>query len=167
MVLSEVRPASPQPDVIQLHMVVPDRLAGSILGKSGARIQQIAEDAGCRVWMTSRTGISDRRVVVIGTYKQCRIAQELVHEQLANELDADWRDTEAEVLLLVRSEAAGVVTGKQGFILNQIREQSGARIQLWREEVEGQRPCIIAGAIHKVLKAERHIFDLVRAVPCP
>merc|ERR1719499_2852851 len=94
--------------------------------------------------MTSREGASDRRVGIIGTFRQCKVAQELVHERLAHASKADWRDTEAEVLLLVRSEAAGVVTGKQGFILNQIRARSGARIQLWREDsghAASRAPC--------------------------
>lgn len=163
--LCEVHPPSPQADVMQVRMVVPDRCAGFILGKNGSRIQQIAAAAGCPVWMTTRHGTSDRHIVMIGNYKQCKVAQELVHEQLANALHTDWQDTEAEVLLLVRAEAAGVVTGKQGFVLNQIREQSGARIQLLREEVEGQRPCILTGTLQTLLRAEKHVFDLVRAVP--
>jgi hypothetical protein len=115
--------------------------------------------------MTPREGSSERRIVIIGTYKQCKLAQERVHEQLVNALRSDWRDTDAEVVLLVRSEAAGVVIGKCGFVLNQIREQSGATIRLLRDEVERQRPCIITGTLQQVLAAERHIFDLVRGVP--
>jgi len=153
------------PDVLQVHVFVPEVYAGSILGKSGARIQHIRDTADCRVWMTSREGASDRRVGIIGTFRQCKVAQELVHERLAHASKADWRDTEAEVLLLVRSEAAGVITGKQGFVLNQIREQSKATIQLLRDQVHGQRPLKIAGTLHSILLAERHVFELVRAVP--
>jgi len=163
--LSEVRPPSASPDVVQVHMVTPDRLAGFILGKHGTRIKQIALDSGSQVWMTKRDGDRDRRVIMLGTYKQCKAAQEFVHEQLAIASKSDWRDTEAEVVLFVRAEAAGVVTGKRGFVLNQIKKQSGAKIQLLREEVEGQRPCIITGMLQKVLRAEKHVFDLVRAVP--
>eukprot|EP00419_Tripos_fusus_P083682 CAMPEP_0172936012 /NCGR_PEP_ID=MMETSP1075-20121228/221803_1 /TAXON_ID=2916 /ORGANISM="Ceratium fusus, Strain PA161109" /LENGTH=577 /DNA_ID=CAMNT_0013797379 /DNA_START=150 /DNA_END=1880 /DNA_ORIENTATION=- len=154
-----------RPDELQVHVFVPEVFAGSILGKSGARIQHIASTADCRVWMTKREGASDRRVGIIGTFRQCKVAQELVHERLAHASKADWRDTEAEVLLLVRSEAAGVITGKQGFVLNQIREQSKATIQLLRDQVEGQRPLKIAGTLQSILLAERHVFELVRAVP--
>jgi len=157
--------ASVRPDELQVHVFVPEVFAGSILGKSGARIQHIASTADCRVWMTKREGASDRRVGIIGTFRQCKVAQELVHERLAHASKADWRDIEAEVLLLVRSEAAGVITGKQGFVLNQIREQSKATIQLLRDQVEGQRPLKIAGTLQSILLAERHVFELVRAVP--
>lgn len=69
------------------------------------------------------------------------------------------------MVLLVRAEAAGVVTGKRCFVLNCIRERSGAKIQLLREEVKSQRPCVLTGSLQTVLRAERHIIDLVRAVP--
>lgn len=162
--VSEVQPPSEHPDVMQVHVVVPDRHAGFVLGKSGSRIQETAATAGCKVWMTSRKGTSDRSVIIIGTYKQCKIAQELIHEQLANALNADWRDTESEALLLIRAEAAGVVIGKQGFVLDHIRKHSGAKIQLLRQEVEGQRPCIVAGTLQNVLRAQRLVFHLVSCV---
>lgn len=165
--LSEVCPASSEPDVMQVHVVVPNRLAGAILGKSGTQMKHIAASAGCKVWMTSREGNEDRRVVIIGKYSQCAIAQELLQRRLWDALHAEGQEPCAglEAVLLVRAEAAGVVIGKQGFCLQQIREQSGARIQLLREEVEGQRPCIIKGELQSLLQAQRHIFDLVRAVP--
>lgn len=68
-------------------------------------------------------------------------------------------------MLFIRAEAAGVVIGKQGWVLNRIRKQSNARIQLLREELRGQRPCIIEGPLPNILRAEKHVFDLVAAVP--
>merc|ERR1711908_40063 len=70
-----------------------------------------------------------------------------------------------EVELFVRAEAAGVVIGKQGFVLQQIRRQSGAKIYLRKEEEEGLRPCQISGPLKNVLDAQKHVFELVRAVP--
>lgn len=163
--LTEVNPASSQPDVMQVHVVVLERLAGVLLGRGGSRIQQTAVSAGCPVWMTSRDGGAERRVVVFGTYKQCRIAQQLLHEQLASMQNLDWRDFETEVYILVRAEAAGVVTGKQGYVLDRIRKHSGARIQLLKQEVEGQRPCLVAGTLQSVLQAQRLVFHLVGCVP--
>jgi len=166
--INDVQPPSTQPEIMQAHVVILDSFAGSVLGPGGSRIQTTAATAGCKVWMTSRSSpasAGDRRVIIIGTYKQCKIAQELVHEQIANALKKDWRDQEAEVLLFVRIEAAGVVTGKQGYVLDNIRKHSGARIQLLRQEVENQRPCIIAGTLQNVLRAQRLVFHLVSCVP--
>lgn len=163
--LTEVHPASLLPEVMQVHVVILERLAGYVLGKNGSRIQQTAMRAGCRVWMTSRDGATDRRIIIIGNYKQCKLAQEIVNEQVTSAQDEDWRDAQSEVLLLVRAEAAGVVTGKQGFVLDRIRKHAGARIQLLRQEVEGQRPCIVSGTLQSVLRAQRLVFHLVSCVP--
>merc|ERR1712025_181896 len=80
--LTEVRPASGSPEVLQVHVLVPTHLAGFVLGKRGCRIQEMASNSGAQIWMTARDGPRDRRVVIIGTFKQCKTAQELVHEQL-------------------------------------------------------------------------------------
>ena len=67
----------------EIHLVVPDKFAGFVLGKNGSRIQKTASKSGCKasrhgirgfllleVWMTSRNGTQDRRVIVIGNYKR-------------------------------------------------------------------------------------------------
>ncbi|CAE8652312.1 unnamed protein product, partial [Polarella glacialis] len=167
---SEVSPASLQPDVMQVHMVIPDRFAGVVMGSTscgGPQLQKIAATLGCQVRMISRRGVADHRVVIIGNYNQCVIVQELVHGRLFDALRAEGQEpmTETEVVVLVRAEAAGMVVGKQGWVLKQIRKQSDAKINLLREEVRGQRPCIIAGSMQSILRAEKHVFDLVGAVP--
>lgn len=164
--LSDVQPpVDLQPDYMQVHLVIPDRFAGFILGKNGLRIQKTASKSGCKVWMTSRNGSQDRRVIIIGNYKQCKVAEQIVHEQLSTAMQVDWQDAQTDIILFVRSEAAGMVTGKQGFVLNQIRKQSGAQLQLLRDEVQSTRPCIISGTLQSILKAQKHIFELVGAVP--
>eukprot|EP00927_Polykrikos_kofoidii_P022463 TRINITY_DN2094_c2_g1_i4.p1 TRINITY_DN2094_c2_g1~~TRINITY_DN2094_c2_g1_i4.p1 ORF type:complete len:787 (+),score=146.27 TRINITY_DN2094_c2_g1_i4:166-2526(+) len=173
--LKEVLPVSLlKSGEMQLHMVVPDGFAGAVLGKSGTQLKHIGITAGCQVWLTARDGANVRNLVAIGNYTQCATVQDLAHKEITKEyerLRSEGQEAsvasanELEVALLVRAEAAGVVIGKQGFVLRQIREQSGARIHILREEVEGQRPCMIAGSLQSVLLAERHVFDLVRVVP--
>jgi len=160
--LSEVRPASSQPGVMQVHMSLPEHFVSVVLGKNEAQLEQVASTAGCQVFVTSREGSSDRRLVMVGNYNQCALVQQYV---LRTEGQPAPLDAELEVILLVRAEAAGVVIGKQGFVLKQIRKQSGAKVQVLREELARQRPCIITGTLESILQAEKHVFDLVRAVP--
>mmetsp|Transcript_120814 Transcript_120814/g.352914 ORF Transcript_120814/g.352914 Transcript_120814/m.352914 type:complete len:770 (-) Transcript_120814:157-2466(-) len=164
LALGEVRPASPQPDVIQVHVVVSDSASRHVLAQSGARLKDIARNANCEVWMTSQEENGLQHIVIIGRCSECVVVQEFWRSILLEDAEHEHHVT-FEVVLLVRAEAAGVVIGKQGFCLQQIQHQSGARIRLLRKEVQGQRPCIITGALPSVLQAERHISDLVRAVP--
>jgi len=104
--------------------------------------------------------------VVIGKFSQVVTAQELLSQQLAEAATAAGTELgEVQVVFMVRKEAAGVVIGKQGASLTEIREKSGARIQLAREEAMGQRSCNISGSLEAVLQAETLIFELVRHVP--
>jgi len=162
---SDVCFASQQPDVMQVHISVPGSLAEAFLG-NGQNMRQLAQGIGCQVQMRSRKGVPDQRVIIIGNYNQCAIAQEVLFGRLstaARDHGVDLGD-EIEVVLLVRAEAVGVVIGKQGWMLKQIH-QSGADIELLREELRGQRPCVLRGPLQSVLRAERHVFDLVRAIP--
>jgi len=164
---SEVLPPSKKPDVMQVHMVVPDKLSDVIHGKAGLQMKQIASTVGCQVRTTAPDKISGHRLIIIGNYAQCSIVQELVRSRLADALRSSGVELpeQSEVIVFVRAEAAGVVTGKQQFKLRQICRESGAKIQLWPETVHGQRPCMLSGNFQNVLRAERHVFDLVRAVP--
>ncbi|CAK0857159.1 unnamed protein product [Prorocentrum cordatum] len=64
-------------------------------------------------------------------------------------------------------EAAGAVIGKSGASLNEVREKSGARIQLAREDAAGQRPCCISGTLEAVTTAESLIHDIVKSAAPP
>jgi serine/threonine protein kinase/predicted RNA-binding protein YlqC (UPF0109 family) len=165
--LSDVYPANTRPDAMQVHIVVPERTAGIVLSKAGVQMKQLAATVGCKVRVMACSEANARVIIVVGNYNQCVIVQELVHGRLTDALRVDGQQPvdRSEVVLWVRAEAAGVVIGKQGFVLKQIRKQSGARIQLLRDQVKGQRPCILAGEMQSILRAERHVFDLVRAVP--
>eukprot|EP00441_Pelagodinium_beii_P010598 CAMPEP_0197699034 /NCGR_PEP_ID=MMETSP1338-20131121/120086_1 /TAXON_ID=43686 ORGANISM="Pelagodinium beii, Strain RCC1491" /NCGR_SAMPLE_ID=MMETSP1338 /ASSEMBLY_ACC=CAM_ASM_000754 /LENGTH=258 /DNA_ID=CAMNT_0043282483 /DNA_START=18 /DNA_END=790 /DNA_ORIENTATION=+ len=99
---------------------------------------------------------------MIGMPSQVAAAQQKVWAQL---VEANHESSEAKVNLLVRKEAAGVVIGKQGSTLKGVREQSGAKIMLEKDEVSGHRPCMITGDIKSVLQAEALIADLVKTVP--
>lgn len=167
-IATQVRAPSPDPEEIQIHFTVPDRFAGVVLGKGGSQMKQTAATAGCRVSMTARESGTERRAVIVGTHSQCAVAQQLLHDQLLEAAKLAGMDfSEVSVVFMIRKEAAGALIGKQGATLKQIREQSGAKIQLAnaKDEVEGQRPCQISGTFQNVMQAEKSIFEVVRQVP--
>lgn len=164
---TQVRAPSLDPEEIQIHFTVPDRFAGVVLGKAGAQVKQTAATANCKVSMTARESGTERRAVIVGTHSQCVTAQTLLHEQLVEAAkSAGVEFGEVSVVFMIRSEAAGALIGKQGATLKQIRESSGAKIQLAnaRDEMEGQRPCHISGDFQNILQAEKAIFEVVRQV---
>jgi len=161
MFCSQVRAASADPQEVQIHYKVPDRLAGAIIGKGGEQLKQTATQAGCRVSMTSREGNAGRHAVLQGTFAQCLAAEQLLLDQVAKAAqEAEMEAGEVTAVYLVRKLAAGAVIGKAGANLKEIRETSGARIQIAREEAEGQRPCQISGTFQQVMQAQQMIHDV-------
>lgn len=163
-ILSQVRAASANPDEVQIHVAVPDGLAGAIIGKGGEQIKQTAATAGCRVSMSSREGGGTRHAVCQGTLAQCLSAQQLLDSQIHAAAEAAGQPpNDLTVLFMIRKEAAGAVIGKSGAALGKVREDSGARIQLAREEAAGQRPCCISGTLDAVSKAEEMIHEIAKS----
>lgn len=161
---TNVRPPSNDPDEMQLHFSVPEQYAGALIGKAGSRLKQTGTTAGCKVTMSARDAGIERRAVILGTYNQCEAAQTILHGQIVEAAHAAGQDFgDVVVVMLIRKEGAGAVIGKQGAGLKTIREQSGgARVQLAREELGGQRPVTITGPLTNVLAAERLVFEAAR-----
>jgi len=142
-------------------MSVPDKLVGALLGKEGSQIKQVGVMSGCRLHM-SKKDLGDRRVVFIGKYKHCVIAQRAVQQQLLEAAEqAGIEVSSSSMTLFVRSAAAGTVIGKGAATLKLIREKTGAKVQVGRDEVQGQRPCIISGTNEEVMLAVGMVHNLL------
>jgi len=164
----DVRQVSHDPEELQLHMAVPVSLVGAILGREGQTIKQTGTKSGCKISVTKKDStVGERRVVIIGKFSQCQLAQVLLQQQLeaAASSAGDVDVSTARITYWVRSGAAGAVIGKGGNTLRQVREQTGTKIQFDREEIHGQRPCTISGAGAQVMEAISKIFEIVSQEP--
>eukprot|EP00929_Paragymnodinium_shiwhaense_P114762 TRINITY_DN8326_c0_g1_i1.p1 TRINITY_DN8326_c0_g1~~TRINITY_DN8326_c0_g1_i1.p1 ORF type:complete len:1646 (-),score=269.33 TRINITY_DN8326_c0_g1_i1:76-5013(-) len=163
-----VRPASADPQEVQLHFIVPDRLAGVILGKGGENMKNVANTVGCKIAMTARDGQADRHAIFTGQFPPCFAGQKLMHEHLNEALRQQGQQLlEIVVIFCVRKDLAGLVIGKNGSVLKNIVDQSKARVNFSRQEVESQRPCTIIGPPDCVLEAEKCIHELLKNAPAP
>lgn len=161
--LMGLRLQTPSAGEVQLHLHLPDRLVGVIIGNQGARLKQTAADAGCRISVTSREACLGRRAVIIGSLPQCERAQELLHAQLVEGEAPEEGALDVTVTYFVPSAAASSVIGKQASTLKAIRETCNTKIQFAREEVCSHRPCSITGSLPNVLQAERQIHETIES----
>lgn len=164
--LSNVRPRSDDPEQLQLHMYVPSKFVGAIVGKEGATIKQTGAISGCNCSVTSKDS-GERRVVVMGSYQACASAQSLLYDQIraAAKEAGEEPMSEVKVVFLIRREAAGAIIGKQGAQMKAITEESQCQVKMEKEEVRDFRPCVITGKLQSVLAAQRLIADLLIQVP--
>eukprot|EP00435_Cladocopium_sp_Y103_P058132 s642_g20.t1 len=165
--LTQVRPASGTPGEMQIHMVIPSKFVGCILGKEGSQIKQLLSDTGCTHLAVSKKepyGDADRRVIMVGGYPECAKAQEAVWQIYSENAQQAGAEASLACIMMVPSEKAGAVIGKEGSNLKQMREKFGLKVLLSKEQVEGFRPCTMSGAnLEMLLEAEKQILEQISA----
>ncbi|CAE8605143.1 unnamed protein product, partial [Polarella glacialis] len=123
-----VRPSSGEVTDMQVHMIIPSKFIGTILGKKGSQITQITQDSGCKFASVTTYDPDevDRRVVIIGGYDECARAQRSVHQLYVSAATAAAHEvSHVTVFLMVPQAAAGPVIGKEASNLKRIREERG------------------------------------------
>jgi len=165
MTLTQVRPASGNPNEVQIHVVIPPRFIGCILGKEGAQIKQLLADTGCAHLAVSKKDPfdSERRVIIVGGFEECVKAQNAVWQIYSETAQQAGVEAVFNCMLMVPIDKAGAVIGKEGSNLKQIREKFGVKVQLAKEHCEGFRPCTLSGTLEMVLESQREILDQMAA----
>lgn len=169
--LTQVRPASGTPGEVQIHMVIPSKFVGCILGKEGSQIKQLLSDTGCTHLSVSKKeayGDADRRVIMIGGLPECTKAQEAVWQIYSDNAQQAGSEASLSCIMMVPVEKAGAVIGKEGSNLKQMREKFGLKVLLSKEVVEGFRPCTMSGAnIDMLVEAEKQILEQISGTESP
>lgn len=165
--LSKIQNPGQDPAEMQVHMTVPEYLAGNLIGKGGENVKTYQKTSGCRFIIMSERNQGPRRLVIVGGYNEVVAAQKTVYDAINEELDKESKEPlqEVEVVVCVRREAAGKLIGKGGENIAAMRQECGVRCDFAREEIQGFRLCTVRGALNDVLKAEGLICEVVADVP--
>jgi len=160
-----VQPPSEDLEQIQIHVFIPAKYLGALMGKDGTNIKQIGAASGCNCSATNRDS-GARRIVILGTYCQAESAQTMIWEQLQAAAQEANEEPPANmnVILFIRKEAVGAVLGKQGARLRAFEQRSSATIKMAKHEVQAHRSASINGCLHTILMAEKLIVDVVASV---
>jgi len=130
-----------------LKILIANKSAGSIIGKAGATINAIKENSGARVKVSSSTevfpGTNDRIVLIQGTALSIITAARLVVQELfrdptnaaakaATEAGVEGMagDVQLTCTIAIPGQACGLIIGKGGERINQLRDTTQAKIQM-------------------------------------
>uniref|UniRef100_H2LS54 Far upstream element (FUSE) binding protein 3 n=1 Tax=Oryzias latipes TaxID=8090 RepID=H2LS54_ORYLA len=165
-----------------LDVVVPRFAVGIIIGRNGEMIKKIQNDAGVRIQFKQDDGISPDRVAqVMGQPEHCHHAVHLINElvQTAQERDGygvmgrrgrvDCNTGGAgglqEVTYAVPADKCGLVIGKGGETIKNIKEQSRAHVELQRNPPPSTDPNVrifsIRGTPQQLEKARQLIDERI------
>ncbi|XP_034047792.1 far upstream element-binding protein 3 isoform X2 [Thalassophryne amazonica] len=168
-----------------LDVVVPRFAVGIIIGRNGEMIKKIQSDAGVRIQFKQDDGISpDRIAQVMGQPDHCHHAVHLINEliQTAQERDGfggmmgrrgrgDYNMGGSgglqEVTYAVPADKCGLVIGKGGETIKNIKEQSRAHVELQRNPPPNTDPNVrifsIRGTLQQLEKARQLIDERIGA----
>uniref|UniRef100_A0A8C4DMB1 K Homology domain-containing protein n=1 Tax=Dicentrarchus labrax TaxID=13489 RepID=A0A8C4DMB1_DICLA len=166
-----------------LDVVVPRFAVGIIIGRNGEMIKKIQNDAGVRIQFKQDDGVSPDRVAqVMGQPDHCHHAVHLINElvQTAQERDgfggiigrrgrSDCNMGGAgglqEVTYAVPADKCGLVIGKGGETIKNIKEQSRAHVELQRNPPPNTDPNVrifsIRGTPQQLEKARQLIDERI------
>ncbi|XP_053205221.1 RNA-binding protein Pasilla-like isoform X1 [Panonychus citri] len=130
-------------------ILVPAVAAGAIIGKGGETIAQLQKDAGARVKMSKANdfypgnyeGTSERVCLISGSVDGILRIHEFIMEKIKEKPDPNAKmaidfdhkqpaEREKQVKILVPNSTAGMIIGKGGTYIKQIKEESGAYVQI-------------------------------------
>ncbi|XP_037963355.1 RNA-binding protein Pasilla isoform X4 [Plutella xylostella] len=140
-------------------VLVPSMVAGAIIGKGGETIAQLQKDTGARVKMSKShdfyPGTTERACLITGSVEGIMVVLEFIMEKIKEKPElvkpfpdaADAKmpqDRDKQVKILVPNSTAGMIIGKGGNYIKQIKEQSGSYVQISQKakELSLQERCI-------------------------
>ncbi|XP_055523836.1 RNA-binding protein Pasilla isoform X2 [Wyeomyia smithii] len=145
-------------DNYHFKTLVPSVAAGAIIGKGGETIASLQKDAGARVKMSKAhdfyPGTSERVCLISGTVDGILTVLDFIIDKIREKpdmtkvlTDADAKqaaERDKQVKILVPNSTAGMIIGKAGAYIKQIKEDSGSYVQISQKpkELTLQERCI-------------------------
>ncbi|XP_061590118.1 far upstream element-binding protein 3 isoform X2 [Cololabis saira] len=170
-----------------LDVAVPRFAVGIIIGRNGEMIKKIQSDAGVRIQFKQDDGVSTERVAqVMGQTEHCHHAVHIINElvQTAQERDGFGGITGRrgrfdctlgaqaglrEVTYAVPADKCGLVIGKGGDTIKNIKQQSHAHVELKRNLPPNTDPNLrifsIRGTSQELAKARQLIDERIGNTP--
>ncbi|CAL1286901.1 unnamed protein product [Larinioides sclopetarius] len=126
-------------------ILIPSVAAGAIIGKGGETIAQLQKEAGARVKMSKATdfypGTTERVCLITGSIEGIEHIHDFIMEKIKERPDPNAKmaidfdhkqpaEREKQVKILVPNSTAGMIMGKGGSYIKQIKEESGAYVQI-------------------------------------
>ncbi|XP_045028237.1 RNA-binding protein Nova-2 isoform X2 [Daphnia magna] len=130
---------------IYLKVLVPSVAAGAIIGKGGETIAQVQKEVNARIKMSKANdfypGTTERVCLIKGTTESVMSMLTFICEKIRDKPDPNAKpamdfdsktpaERDKQVKILVPNSTAGMIIGKGGSFIKQIKEESGAYIQI-------------------------------------
>lgn len=129
---------------VYLKLLIPSCAAGGVIGRGGEKIAQIQKDANVRMKMSKANdyypNTNERVCLIIGSVKAVLKAHEYIIERVQEKPEAKSQSTDEErcnqIKILIPNTTAGLLIGKGGTYIKQIKDDSGAFVQISSKQTD-------------------------------
>ncbi|VDK38998.1 unnamed protein product [Taenia asiatica] len=174
-------------DNAHLKILVPSVAAGAIIGKNGEAITNIQNCTGAKVKMSKANdfypGTNERVCLIIGTTAAITEVYDYISEKIyekpetVSRMVADGRvpyERHKQVKILVPNSTAGMIIGKGGSFIKEIKSKTGAFIQVSQKSREmslAERCITVGGELNQTRETMRLLLTKIAEDPlsssCP
>ncbi|VUZ46296.1 unnamed protein product, partial [Hymenolepis diminuta] len=174
-------------DNAHLKILVPSVAAGAIIGKNGEAITNIQNCTGAKVKMSKANdfypGTNERVCLIIGTTDAITEVYDYISEKIyekpetISRIVSDGRvpyERRKQVKILVPNSTAGMIIGKGGSFIKEIKSKTGAFIQVSQKSREmslAERCITVGGELNQTRETMRLLLTKIAEDPlsssCP
>eukprot|EP00092_Neocalanus_flemingeri_P003993 GFUD01004299.1.p1 GENE.GFUD01004299.1~~GFUD01004299.1.p1 ORF type:complete len:429 (-),score=129.11 GFUD01004299.1:263-1549(-) len=157
---------------LTLRMIMHGKEVGPIIGKGGEIINSIREEAGAKIHITDGS-CPERIITVTGTTDVIFKAYTLICKKMEDEDGSRTKDRSADrkdsltLHLVVPASQCGSLIGKGGCKIKEIREVTGASVQVASDPLPGstERSVTVTGSRDAVTQCVYHICCVMLESP--
>lgn len=144
----------------EIRLLIPSRAAGSIIGKGGAKIQQLRSENDANVRVPDCPG--PERVMTIQT-EDSPAAIKVIEQALP--YMSEENDGPLEIRLLIHDSVVGGVIGRAGAKIKEIRSDSGANVRVYTTccPQSTERCIAVQGNDEKIVAALEIIMEVIKS----
>ena len=154
----------------ETRLLIPSKIAGSVIGKAGANIQSLRNEFNANVRVPDCPGPERVMTIQADDAQACinviSAALPYMSEEAARSLPGQKPDEQSgpkEIRILIHQSIVGGIIGRAGFKIKEIREGSGANIKVNQTcaPQSSDRCVAVQGTNDKIIAALRLIIDVV------
>merc|ERR1712088_1083612 len=155
---------------LTIRLIMQGKEVGSIIGKKGDIVKRFREESGAKINITDGS-CPERIVTVVGSAKAIHKAFTLICEKFEEDLEATLTPNVPRppitFRLVVPASQCGSLIGKGGSKIKEIREVTGASIQVASEMLPNstERAVTISGSSDAVTQCVYHICSVMSESP--
>ncbi|XP_022186938.1 heterogeneous nuclear ribonucleoprotein K [Nilaparvata lugens] len=158
------------PNDIEVRLLIPSKVAGSIIGKGGKNISRLRSDYKATVTVPDCPG--PERILTVSASDVdtvLKVTNEIVPnlEDFSPSGRGGKSSDDVDLRMLVHQSQAGCIIGKAGGKVKELREKTGARIKIYTNccPDSTDRVVQITGKGNTCVNCVREIIDLLKSAP--